>query len=281
MKTAARFLFVLCVLVLLPVATRATITCSSVSAGTGFTWYYVNGTTVAVQLSYTLTCNRSATNDPTTFSYSNNVNNGLHNDKAQLGATTSRLSYNLFQGSKCSGSTWANKNSTDMDGTVTWGASQTGISTDTRYFWACVNTPQTATVSGWYSDSVTMTVKGPGPDIIGNIPINIFAPSSCSISTRPGTIAMSYTAFSPAVVTASTNFGATCSSGMLYTIDVSPTSGTLAGVAYTVAPDATTFTGTGGADSHSITATAAAAQAGTCTGASCTASQTHTLTIGY
>lgn len=279
MKVAARFLFVLWVLVFLPLAAHATITCSTVTSS-GFTWYYVNGTTAGVQLSYTLTCNRSATTDPTSFSYSNNANNGLHADKAQLGATNKRLSYNLFRGS-CSGSAWSNNNPTNIDGTISWAASQTGIGTDTEFYWACINTAQTATASGWYTDSVTMTVKGSGVNFTGSIPINIFAPSSCSISTGPGAIAMSYTAFSAAAVTASTNFRATCSSGMSYTIDVSPTSGTLAGVAYTVAPDATTFTGTGGADPHSITATAVAGQAGTCSGTSCTASQTHTLTIGY
>jgi spore coat protein U-like protein len=282
MKAAGRFLFLLCLLVLMPLAARAAITCSSV-ATTGFTWYYVNGTTAAVQLSYTVTCNRSSTSDATTFAYGNNIDNGLHaagSNRAQLGSAL--MSYDLYLGS-CAGTLWANKNPTNIDGTITWLASQTGIATDTQTYWACINTAQTLTTSGWYADTVTMTVKGPGGvKVTGSIAINIFAPASCLITTGPGTIALSYTAFSPIDISASTPFSPTCSSGMPYTIDVSPTSGTLAGVNYTVAPSTMTSTGTGSAQTGmSITATAVAGQSGICTTASCTQSQTHTLTITY
>lgn len=281
MRVALKLLLVLLALGLGPISARATITCSSVTSS-GFTWYYVNGTTVGVQLSYTLTCNRSSTSDPTSLAYSNNVNNGLHNDNAQLGGNNAdRLAYNLYLGS-CAGNLWKNKQPTNIDGTITWGASQTGTGTDTQYFWACINTGQTATASGWYTDTVSMNVKAPGGlNVSGSIPINIFAPSTCTVTSAPGTIAIDYTSFSTISKSGSTSFQTTCTSGMPFTMDVSPASGTLNGVDYTVAPSATASTGTGSVQNFSITATAISGQSGTCTASTCSQSQVTTLTITY
>jgi hypothetical protein len=50
---------------------------------------------------------------------------------------------------------------------------------------------------------------------------------------------------------------------------------------YTLALSATSFTGTGVAQSFSITGTMAGGQNGTCGGASCSGSQGRTLMISY
>jgi len=52
-------------------------------------------------------------------------------------------------------------------------------------------------------------------------------------------------------------------------------------VNYTVTLDTNATNGTGAVRTHVVTVSAPAGQAGTCAGASCTASQTHTLTISY
>jgi hypothetical protein len=285
MKAMLKLFAAVCFLMFGANAAQAAVTCSSVTSS-GLTWYYVNGTTFGVQLSYTLTCNRALTTDPTTLAYSNNVNNGQNGDRVQLsiGNANYRLNYNLYL-SSCGGTKWSNKNPTNIDGTITWLPSETGVKTDTEYYWACVTAGQTATQAGWYTDSVTMTVKNaagsPAVNITGTIPIAIYAPSTCAISSAPGTISISYTSFTGAAATGTTSFQATCTSGMPFTIDVSPATGTLMGVDYTVAPDTTAATGTGSALTIGITATAAPGQAGTCAAATCSATATHTLTITY
>jgi hypothetical protein len=274
-------------------AAQASISCTSIASNPNtISTNYVNGSTAALQSSFTVTCNRSSTTDPTSLSYSVTATNGLQpngaNNNALLvsGGTSYTLRYDVYLPAGCGGGQW--KGNGTINGTVSWSStSVTGTSTDTQTYWFCINTTQTLTGSGFYTDTVglTATWSSAAPvqsgTVSGSIGVSVFAPASCTV-TQPANLSMTYPAFSTLPVSSSSTFYATCSNLMTYSLAVSPTSGTLAGVNYTVGVDTPTSTGTGGAQMHSVTATAVPGQAGTCPTATCTpAAVTHTLTVTY
>lgn len=274
-------------LVLGATGARAAITCTSITSA-GFTSGYVANTTVSLQLSFTITCNRGSTSDPTSISYSVKADNGRtpqgSSNRASLtqNGTTAYLAYDLYPVA-CGGQQW--KNNTDITGTVAWAANQTGNNSDTQTFWGCVIAPQNPVNAGVYVDRVDVIATynpGTGNTILaGSIPVALYAPASCVINQGPGNIGIIYPAFSTVDQSVTAIFRTTCTASMPYTLSVAPAGGTLAGVNYTVTLPAPNATGTGTLQPHNITVTAPAGQAGTCTGATCTQTQTHTLTVTY
>lgn len=286
MKLILRILLA-CALLFGAAGAGAAITCTTITSP-GYTTAYVAGTTGGLQLSFTVTCNRGSTSDPTSISYSVQASNGDNakgiNNRAALtiGGTTYYVGYDVYTPS-CGGSQW--KGNVSLGGTVTWSSSQTGNATDAQSYWACINAAQNPAASGAYQDTIIMTATynpGTGNTVLtGTIPVTIYAPASCVINPAPGNVNIVYPAFSPTPLSSSTSFGATCTAPMPYSMAVSPTTGTLAGVNYDVSLSPASATGTGSLQNYTITVTAPAGQGGTCTGASCTATQTHTLTITY
>ncbi|HEY8050440.1 MAG TPA: hypothetical protein VIE63_14795 [Ramlibacter sp.] len=144
-------------------------------------------------------------------------------------------------------------------------------------------------------DGTCTTRNGTACSVIGNTGlVSILVPSTCSISTLPGTITMAYTAFRSTTLQANTPFKVTCDNGGTYRMSVSPTGATVRGITYglklgTTANSATdvsstttyNLTGTGLATQYYANASAASGQAGTCSGAPCTGSTTHTLLVEY
>lgn len=270
-------------LVLGATGAHAAITCTSLTSA-GFTIAYPPNTTQSLQLSFTMTCNRGSTSDPTSVNYSVKANNGTNpqgnTNRATLNNST--ISYDVYTPS-CNTTQW--KNNVAISGTVSWAPGQTGNETDTQTYWGCIVLSQNPTTAGSYTDTITITASyNPGTGFTtlpGTIPVTIYAPASCVIGPSPGNVSIIYPAFSPVPLTGTTSFGATCTSPMPYSLAVSPATGTLSGVNYTVTLGTASATGTGLLQTHSITVTAPSGQAGTCTGASCTATQTHTLTVTY
>ena len=262
----------------------AAITCTSITAP-GISINYLANTTVAQQMFFTVTCNRSSTSDPTSLAYSVTVNNGVNNNGVNnnvvLGGDLIR--YDTYK-TGCAGSRWGNASISD---TISWAANQTGIVTRNTTYWACMNTASNPGTSGDHTDTVTMTMTyDPGTgnlQLTGTISVDIYAPATCSIpaGSGPGSIDLAYTSFSSTVVSGTTTFQTQCTVSMPYTMALSPTGGTLAGVAYSVALSNPTPNGTGAAQTFTITASAAAGQSGTCSGTSCLQSQIHTLTVSY
>lgn len=277
---------------LLASSASAAITCSTLTSS-GWTTGYVNGSTPNIQASFTITCNRSSANDPTSLNYSVAVNNGVNNNGtnnfAKLTTGTAKLSYDTYTTS-CA-LLW--KNNTTITGTVTW--TTTGNATDTRMYWLCVNTPQTVTSQGTYQDTVTMTATYNGTQSVsGDIPVTFIAPAFCNIAGAPGNITLTYPSFSTADVVQNTTFATQCTTGLPYTLAISPANGTLVGVNYQMtvvasgaagSPSCTgaqcSAAGTGVNQPFTITATAPLGQSGTCTIGTCTGTQVHTLTITY
>jgi hypothetical protein len=139
------------------------------------------------------------------------------------------------------------------------------------------------------------TKKGTACSVTGNSgQVSVMVASTCSISTPPGAITLAYTAFRSTALQANTPFKVTCDNGGTYRMSVSPTGATVRGITYglklgTTANSAidvsstTTYnlTGTGLATQYYANASAASGQAGTCSGAPCTGSTTHTLLVEY
>jgi spore coat protein U-like protein len=283
MRTFLRWIAVL-VVTLGAAGAHAAITCTSLSSA-GYTTGYVSGTTTSSQLSFTMTCTRGSTTDPTSVSYSVKSDNGQHrtgqSNNAQLtqGGTNYQINYDFYP-TGCAGGQW--KNNTTISGTVSWAPGQTGNAIDTQFFWACINNAQNPSAAGAYLDTVTLTASyGSNGTVTGTVPVTIYAPANCTIAPAPSAISITYPAFSASAVTGTTGFGATCTASMPYTLDVAATSGTLAGINYNVGLSANSAVGTGAVQNFTVTVTAPAGQGGSCAVASCTATQTHTLTLTY
>ncbi|MBK5205681.1 MAG: spore coat protein U domain-containing protein [Polaromonas sp.] len=252
---------------------QAAINCNLTS--NGFSSFYdpANLTQNITSASFTMTCTRSALGDATSQSYTVMLTSGTN--QASLG--NNRINYDVFIDSAC-GTPW--RGVTTLGGTITFASSTDYFPhSQTVPYWGCVPKSQTV-AAGTYTDTVTMN-----PSIGSNatFPVTIVTPSSCSISTPPGNVTFNYTSFQgyPASASPPSPFAATCTNQMPYTMALDATSGTLLGLNYTLSLSASSATGTGLAQSYSINGSIAAGQAGTCAGASCTATAPRTLTISY
>lgn len=119
------------------------------------------------------------------------------------------------------------------------------------------------------SDSITTTLA-------------VSVAAQCTLSSAPGNLQFNYTSFQTNPATANTAFAVTCNSGIPYTMALDATSGTLLGLAYSLALSKTgTQTGNGTAQSAAINGTMPSGQAGTCSVGNCATSEARTLTISY
>lgn len=154
-----------------------------------------------------------------------------------------------------------------------------------------IPTPQTSAPAGIYDDlAVTATVREStsGGSATGTIlTVTSFGVSasiqhSCYFSSAPTPLTINYTSFTATNATASSAFQLSCTYNTPYTLTIGPPStGTLLGVNYTLAMSAPSGTGSGGPQNFSVNGSAAAGQSGTCATASCTNSQSHTVTVGF
>lgn len=277
-----RLLLGLLLLMLLPAA-NAAITCTSITSP-GVNINYVNGTTASVQTYFTVSCTRTSAGDPTSVSYDVTADNGLQptgqNNNAILGG--SLLRYDVFTNSSC-GTSW--KGSRKISDSISWGAGATGTVTKQTSFWGCIVSALTLSNSGNYTDSVGLTLVYNNITLSGSVPVSIYAPALCTVSSAPGTISLNYQAFGPDGI-GSTNFALTCTNGMPYTVATDVTESVVVGLRYTLSLSGiglvgNAANGTGAAQSYTITATIPGGQAGTCTGSLCAGSNTHTLTVTY
>jgi hypothetical protein len=176
-----------------------------------------------------------------------------------------------------------------------------GGSSARYYYWnTCVRIPvQTVSVPGTYMGKVRVSTQGTVSSGGGNFlavgPVDVATMTltksgSCSVASITG-ISLTYPAFSPTPVEASTVASVTCSSGLLWNASFETAPGVfgstlsnqnLLGLNYAVSATPTgNMTGTGTAQTVNLKATVGAGQAGICSGASCQASNGHTLTISY
>jgi len=258
-------------------AACAAVSCTISSPGITLA-YPANTSPVIAQTSFTVTCARNLASDPTSVSYTVSADNGLNpngtNNRAFSG--TNALKYDVYRDSACS-STW--KGPQNIADSITTLSGFTPVSKTTS-FWGCVVTAQSPP-AGTYSDTVTMTLTYGTSTSVNTFPVSIATPATCSITTAPGPVAFGTYVALGAAVNASANFAVTCTNYLPYTMALDAASGVIVGLRYTLALDATNSTGTGAAQTHSINGNLAAGQAGTCAAATCSGSQTRTLTITY
>ena len=246
-----------------------------------------SGGATTVQNSFTVACQQGAgdkNGDP--YNYTVGVNNGLNSgglnpNQAKL---VSSINYDTYQAASCS-PLWGTTAQADR---LAYSLTLRGnsVNSATVNYWVCIPAGQSVPL-GIYTDTLNMTVYLQAGAVAtarvsGTFSVSINTAAVCSMTTIPN-IALAYTAFSAAAVTANTTFGVTCSSALAYTLALDRTSDVAAGVNYSVALSGLGGTGTGAQQNYTVTATAAADLAGTCVSASCIGSQAtpHTVTVTY
>ncbi len=262
---------------------HAAITCTFSSTGWSTAYVPSTAATNITQSSVQVTCQRNAAGDGTTDNFTIAVNNGTHaagaQNRAQLNVTN-RINYENYQDSGC-GTIWGNTAAQRISGTITGLTGFAPMSTNVS-FWGCVAGSQTGLAAGTYTDTVTMTLRyGGATNPTATFPVTIVSPASCTISTAPGTVSFTYSAFQASAAPASTTFGVTCTSLLPYSMALDATTAVIAGLQYSLSLSSSNATGTGGEQTYTINGTMPGNQAGTCGTASCATTQPRTITITY
>jgi spore coat protein U-like protein len=148
----------------------------------------------------------------------------------------------------------------------------------------CFQVPasQSTAVPGTYVATPTLTITDSANVIWlngGVLTLTTPVSASCSIVSSPTPLVINYTAFG-AQQTGTSDFQVRCTNSTPYTLSLDATSGTIVGLPYTLSVPSS-GTGTGLAQTVTITGTIAAGLAGTCSGATCSATQVRTLTLSY
>lgn len=262
---------------------QAAITCTISSLGWGTAYSPSAPGTNVTQSTFSITCQRNVAGDPTTLNYTVGVDNGTHfvgqANKAQFGTNT--IGYENYKDSACT-LLWKGAGGNRISGSMTLsGLTQTTVTTS---YWGCVPAAQAGLPTGTYTDLVTMTLANSagGATLATNtFGVSIYNPAVCNITQAPGNVAFTYTAFRATAATASTTFGVTCTNTLGYTLALDAPSGVVTGLQYLVSLSASTASGTGLQQTFTVNGTMPAGQAGTCATASCTGTDTRTLTITY
>jgi spore coat protein U-like protein len=233
--------------------------------------------------SYTISCNRLAT-DANSLAWSLAANNGLQsgggNNRAQS-AAGNRYSYDIYvSSSHINANKW--QGTTRFTGTLSFGASLSASASGS--FDLVVYGSQAVQPASSYNDTVTVTLRNTANNsTLDTSPftVTVITTNSCQIATPPGNINLTYTSFQASPATANTSFDVRCTTALPYTMALDATSGTIVGLNYTLALSQTSATGNGIPQTYSVNGSIAGGQAGTCSTASCSGSQTRTLTVTY
>ena len=251
---------------------QAAITCSLRSNGFSSAYVPANLSINVTAASFTMTCTRdSVTTDAASQAYTVSVNNGENNNNAKSG--NNLINYDLYVDSSCI-TLWKNRT---LRGTINFGSTLLTES-QTVPFWGCIPARQTTVPAGTFVDTVTMN---PSIGSLASLPVSIVTPSSCTVTSPPGDIIFNYAGLQTTSASASSNFGATCTSRLPYSLALDATSGVLAGLTYTLSLSATSSIGNGFSQPYTINGTMPAGQSGACITGVCSGTQARTLTITY
>jgi len=265
-----------------PSAAHAAISCtlafvSSITMG-------YNGTFTVDSLTsggYRIDCTR-ASGDPSTFSFQLTTDNGQNagggGNRASSGGN--RLVYDTYRSTTINnGNKWGPAK--NFSGTVTFGSATSASAFGTFYVDIASGLNPAA---GTYTDSLTATLL----DSTGTVTLStliwgvtITVTAACSITVPPGNLNFTYTSRQAAAAAASTTFALRCTNGHTYTLSLDATSATLLGLNYTLSVPSGTQTGTGNSQTFTISGSIAGLQSGTCSTATCSGTQTRTVTVTY
>jgi spore coat protein U-like protein len=251
------------------------------TTGNSLNLRYTQGTVLNATGQVTITCTRLAT-DAATNTYSVGISQGEPPSGRQytrIGGTQT-LNYNIYRESTYA-STW-NDSTRLVTGTLNFGTSL--ITSFVLPYYLRI-TSQTGKPAGTYDDTaVRFRVRVPATGAVAGLDfISLYAVIDpvCTVSSPPGNITLNYTAFAASAVASSTNFSVNCTNQTPYSMALSDTSGTIAGILYTLSLSSTTVNATGAPQVHTINATAPAGQAGSCTTGACSGTQSRSITISY
>jgi hypothetical protein len=286
---------------------QAAITCTLTPTSVNVN--YVNGqnSNANASGSITINCTRLST-DPITTSYFVSIDYGTRTRNPRQvfrtgGGTgnSDQLNISIFK----SGSTtnWAEKNNELVSGTLNLPQSVNGNSTSASQSLTYdfrVPSGLTGNTAGIYDEifitSLQLTNNGPiqasaaftttvsitAMCFIGQVASGNTSPGAIS----PSTMTLNYTSFAAAPQSTAMTYTVNCTNTTPYSMDLSPSSGVLLGLAYTVKFDnglgtKTGLIGSGFAQPYTVTAAIAAGQAGACSTATCGATQATTITVTY
>lgn len=279
-----------------PRQAAAAITCT-IQAPAALNFVYVSGsgntsTNNKIQSAIVATCQRNLATDPTSATLILGANGGLQPAGAINRALfiSNFVNYNIWRNAACS------QQLQDTAATrisIPFASTTLSPVTLTFDYWACIVANQNVSTfpAGLYTDSVTLFLRNVGVQLAtSTIPVNITAPALCSISSGPSNIAFAYNAFGAADFKSS-NFVASCTNSLPYSMDVSPVAGVVGGLRYqlgladtagsvgNIGPAVLARVGSPtGSRSHVINGELLASQAGATVPI---VPQAHTLTITY
>jgi len=241
-----------------------------------------------------LTCTRASA-DPATLSYRLKADDGLQASSSQrrvrLGATANHLNFSLAHSAVCqNASTWyapATGSSNVVTGTLNFGAALSQVA-DISYCFRIRSggANETTPTAGIYTDSIRIFGQFPDNDagaLTAAAPItySVGVDNQCVFNSFPAAMAFNYSSFSVVPQVASQSFNLQCSNSLPWTAVVSPATATVLGLTYSVTVSPSSAIGIGLNQFIALSATMPANQAGTCSSGTCTATQTHTVTISY
>jgi Spore Coat Protein U domain len=259
----------------------------------------------SVQGDLRISCTRTSVGDPSTVFYSIKASYGLN---STVGVTrnvrdpvsNSTLLWVLRTGAAGNTTDWGTAASPGLlTGSLSFAGSalftnaliNNAYSMRVRGNLGGLNSNPAAPSAGTYVDTVTLTPDMSTTGITG--PFNVTAPvtqmsfsvgvgSQCVVRKQGDDLTFNYAAFGGAQSDTS-NFQAVCSAGLPYTVSFSPTSGTIAGVAYTLSLVGNNpgRNGTGNQQAANIRVDVAGGQAGSCASSSCAGTAVHTVTLTY
>jgi hypothetical protein len=277
---------------------KAAITCTLTATSVNLNYTNGQGTNANASGNITVNCTRLST-DPTTTTYWVGIDygsrTGLSRRVFRHGGTTTnanRLDVNIYKNGTTTD--WINTGTGRVNGTLNFGAALSASTTLTYNF--RVPAGQNGNTAGIFDEifitTLQLTTAGPAvatttftPTV--SITAQCFVGQVASGNTAPGaispsTLTLNYISFAPIPQTATMNFTVDCTQSTTYTLALSPTSGNLLGLNYTLALSSAGATGTGFAQPYTVTGTIPANQAGTCSTATCTATQPGvTVTVTY
>jgi spore coat protein U-like protein len=269
---------------------HAAITCSL--SATGVTAIYNSASGIATTGSVTVNCARLNSDSAANVTYYISLDQGEppggRNMTRQNGAQL--LAYRIFRNSDNTGSWTAgagrNPGASQTGGLnvpIIW-AGATNFTTTISYYFqvvAGINRP-----AGIYDDaSITFrifTARNVTPQLgEATFTANVSIPAECFFTTPPSTLDVNYTSFVGTNQTGSTGYSVSCTLNTVYSMAVSPATGTLLGLNYSLALNSASGTGTAFPQNYTVTATVPSGQSGICNTGTCTATQPSTITITY
>lgn len=268
-------------LVLLAPWAHANINCTISSTGFSTTYLPASLTPNITQSSFTLNCSKGIL-DPANTNYTVTVNNGLNATGVLNRASLSGnfISYDTYSNSGC---TTAFSSTSPITGSVTSNSSVT------VNYWGCITSLGQYVPAGTYTDMVTISVSYTPINILGGtgtdtntFPVTIINPAICSVTSIDNVAFGTYVAFrATPLIAPNANIVLNCTPSLSYNLALDANSGVVAGLNYSLSLSATTSSGSGPGQTHTISGTMPANQAGTCTTGTCSDSDPRTLTITY